>query len=47
MRLEGKVAVISESARGQGATETRLFAQEGAKVIFGDVLDEDYMKVEA
>jgi len=47
MRLEGKVAIISGAARGQGATEARLFAQEGAKVVLGDVLDEDGMKVEA
>ena len=41
----GKVAIISGGARGQGATEAGLFAQEGAKVVFGDVLNEDGMKV--
>ena len=46
-RLEGKVALISGGARGQGAAEARLFAQEGAKVVIGDVLDEAGMKVEA
>ena len=30
-----------------GATEARLFSQEGAKVVFGDVLDEEGKKVEA
>src|SRR6059036_1963637 len=38
-RLEGKVALISGGARGQGATEVRLFAQEGARVVLGDILD--------
>src|SRR4051794_20776301 len=39
-RLDGKVALISGGARGQGEAEVRLFVQEGAKVVFGDVLDE-------
>jgi cyclopentanol dehydrogenase len=47
MRLEGKVALISGGARGQGAAEVRLFATEGAKVVFGDVLDEQGRRVEA
>ena len=46
-RLEGKVALISGGARGQGEAETRLFAKEAAKVVFGDILDEDGKKVEA
>ena len=37
-RLDGKVALISGGARGQGEAEVRLFAAEGAKVVFGDVL---------
>jgi 3alpha(or 20beta)-hydroxysteroid dehydrogenase len=39
-RLEGKVAIITGSARGQGAAEARLFAAEGATVVLGDILDD-------
>ena len=47
MRLEGKVAIITGGARGQGATEAKMFAQEGARVVIGDVRDEQGMQVEA
>ena len=47
MRLEGKVAIITGGARGQGATEARMFAQEGARVVIGDVRDDQGMQVEA
>jgi NAD(P)-dependent dehydrogenase (short-subunit alcohol dehydrogenase family) len=40
-RLDGKVALISGGARGQGAAEGKLFAREGAKVVLGDVLDSE------
>ncbi len=44
-KLEGKVALITGAARGQGEAEARLFASEGAKVVLGDVLDEPGKKV--
>ena len=46
-RLDGKVAIISGGARGQGATEARMLAMEGASVVFGDILDEAGRQVEA
>ena len=46
-RLEGKVALISGGARGQGEAEARLFANEGARVVFADILDTEGKKVEA
>jgi 3alpha(or 20beta)-hydroxysteroid dehydrogenase len=46
-RLDGKVALISGGARGQGAAEARLFVREGASVILGDIRDEEGKQVEA
>jgi 3alpha(or 20beta)-hydroxysteroid dehydrogenase len=40
-RLDGKVAIISGAARGQGEAEARLFVREGADVVLGDVLDDE------
>lgn len=40
-RLDGKVALISGGARGQGATAARLFVREGGRVALGDVLDDE------
>jgi len=46
-RLDGKVAIITGGARGQGEAEARLFASEGATVVIGDVLDDEGEKVAA
>ena len=47
MRLAGKVAIISGGARGMGAAEARMFAREGAKIVIGDLLEEDGERVVA
>ena len=46
-RLDGKVALISGGARGMGAAEAKMFATEGANVVFGDILDDEGRRVEA
>ena len=45
-RLDGKVAIITGGARGQGALEVELFTKEGAKVIICDILDSEGKDVE-
>ena len=47
MRLEGKVAFISGGSRGMGAEEARLFSQEGAKVVIGDLRESEGKQIEA
>src|SRR5438105_14709955 len=39
-KLDGKVALISGGARGQGAAAAARFTAEGGRVVIGDVLDE-------
>ncbi len=38
-KLDGKVVLITGAARGQGEAEARLFVDEGANVVLGDILD--------
>ncbi len=40
-RLDGKVAIVTGAARGQGAAEATLFRAEGAEVVVTDVLTDD------
>ncbi len=46
-RLDGKVAIVTGAARGQGEAEARRFVAEGAKVLLTDVLDEEGRAVAA
>jgi cyclopentanol dehydrogenase len=39
-RLNGKVAIITGASGGLGAEMVRVFAREGASVVFGDIADE-------
>jgi 3alpha(or 20beta)-hydroxysteroid dehydrogenase len=40
-RLDGKVAIVTGAARGQGAATARLFAAQGATVVLTDILDDE------
>src|SRR5206468_8330677 len=45
-KLDRNVALISGAARGIGAAAAKKFAREGAKVVLGDIRDDDGRKVE-
>ena len=40
-RFDGTVALVSGGARGMGASHVRALVGEGAKVVFGDILDDE------
>jgi 3alpha(or 20beta)-hydroxysteroid dehydrogenase len=40
-RVTGKVALISGGARGMGASHAQALVSEGARVVIGDILDDD------
>jgi 3alpha(or 20beta)-hydroxysteroid dehydrogenase len=44
-QLAGRVIIISGAARGQGAAAARRFAAEGARVIIGDIRDDEGKQV--
>ena len=46
-KLDGRVAIITGAARGQGAAEAALFADEGASVFVTDVLVDEGEKTAA
>jgi 3alpha(or 20beta)-hydroxysteroid dehydrogenase len=46
-RFHGKVVLISGGARGQGAAEARMLVAEGARVVIGDLREEEGRRLAA
>lgn len=46
-RLAGKVALVTGASRGMGASFARAMVAQGARVVCGDVLDEEGLALEA
>jgi 3alpha(or 20beta)-hydroxysteroid dehydrogenase len=46
-KLEGRIAVITGAARGQGEATARLFAAQGARVVLADMLETEGLAVAA
>ena len=39
-RLDGKVAVITGAASGIGAATAKIYVEQGARIVLGDIQDE-------
>ena len=46
-KLDGKIAVVTGAARGQGEATARVFAAHGAKVVLADMLETEAQAVAA
>ncbi|MFD1065625.1 SDR family NAD(P)-dependent oxidoreductase [Oceanobacillus locisalsi] len=44
-RLTGKVAIVTGAALGMGAAEAKIFAEEGAKVVATDIIEDTLHEV--
>ena len=41
MRLKDKVAIVTGAASGMGASTAKIFANQGAKVLVTDMLEDE------
>lgn len=46
-RLDGRIAIITGAARGQGQVTAEMFAAEGARIVVADVLEDEARAVAA